>query len=62
VAASPVAMLTALPDTEIVTRPVPGLGSAVLGVCRRVSDDRELVRAFIETARREAAGWRPSPG
>jgi DNA-binding transcriptional LysR family regulator len=62
VAASPAAMLTALPGTEVVTRPVGGLGPAVLGVCRRVSDDRELVRAFIETAHREAAAWRPSPG
>jgi DNA-binding transcriptional LysR family regulator len=58
VAASPALMLTALPGADIVTRPVRGLAPAVLGVCRRVGDDRDLVRAFVEIARREAAEWR----
>jgi DNA-binding transcriptional LysR family regulator len=62
VAVSPAAMLAALSGTDVVTRPVRGLGPAVLGVCRRIGDDRELVRAFIEIARREAGVSRSSPG
>jgi DNA-binding transcriptional LysR family regulator len=50
VAASPAMMLTRLAGTGIVTRPVRGLGPATLGVCRRESDDRALVTAFVEAA------------
>jgi DNA-binding transcriptional LysR family regulator len=57
VAASPASMLAALPGADIVTRPIRGLGPAVLGVCRRAGDDRPLVRAFIDIARQEAASW-----
>jgi hypothetical protein len=56
VAASPALMLTALPGPDIVTRLIRGLTPAVLGVCRRVGDDRPLGTAFIGPARREAAG------
>jgi hypothetical protein len=50
-------MLTALPGTEIATRPIRGLAPAVLGVCRRAGDDRPLVTAFVEIAQQEAARW-----
>ena len=50
VAASPAMMLTRLPGTGIVTRPIRGLGPATLGVCRRTNDGRALVSAFVETA------------
>jgi DNA-binding transcriptional LysR family regulator len=55
VAASPATVLNELVGPDIVTRPVRGLAPAVLAVCRRDSDHRELVRAFIEIACREAA-------
>ena len=60
VAASPASVLQALPGTDITTRPVRGLAPAVLGVCRRLGDDRPLVTAFVETAVREAAAWHSS--
>jgi DNA-binding transcriptional LysR family regulator len=63
VAASPALTLTALPGADIVTRPVRGLAPAVLGVCRRLGDDRPLVTAFVEIARAEAAAsGRPAVG
>jgi DNA-binding transcriptional LysR family regulator len=49
VAASPAVMLTRS-GTGITTRPVRGLGPATLGVCRRSSDTRPLVTAFVDTA------------
>jgi DNA-binding transcriptional LysR family regulator len=61
VAASPSSVLAPLPGTGIVTRPVRGLGPAVLGVCRREGDHRPLVTAFVEvaTARAGASGGGP---
>ncbi len=55
VAASPALMLTRLPD-GLVTRPVRGLGPAVLAVCWRATDTRPLVAAFVESARAAASG------
>lgn len=49
VAASP-ALVLARSGAGIVTRPVRGLGPAVLGVCRRGDDIRPLVTAFVATA------------
>lgn len=54
VSASPALALGRLPG-DLVTRPVRGLEPAVLGVCRRRTDDRPEVIAFVELARDEAA-------
>ena len=54
VSASPALALGRLP-ADLVTRPVRGLPPAVLGVCRRQTDDRPEVNAFVELARAEAS-------
>lgn len=54
VSASPALALGRLP-ADLVTRPVRGLPPAVLGVCRRQTDDRPEVHAFVELARAEAS-------
>jgi DNA-binding transcriptional LysR family regulator len=53
VSASPAMTLSRLP-ADLVTRPVRGLEPALLGVCRRMNDDRPEVHAFVELARTAA--------
>ena len=54
VACSPACTLRALPGADLVTRPVRGIAPAVLGVCRREGDHRDLVQAFNAVAVEQA--------
>jgi len=56
VAASPASVVSALPWTDLVVRPVDGLAPATLAVCRRHGDTRPVVDAFVRSALAAAGG------
>jgi DNA-binding transcriptional LysR family regulator len=56
VAASPASVVSALPWTDLVVRPVHGLAPATLAVCHRHGDARPVVEAFVRSALAAAGG------
>jgi DNA-binding transcriptional LysR family regulator len=50
IAACPASVVTVLPFTDLVTRPVRGLAPAGFAVCRRANDPNPIVDRFIRTA------------
>ena len=52
VAAPPASVVSALPWTDLVVRPVTGLAPATLAVCHRHGDARPVVDAFVRSALR----------
>ena len=50
VSASPASVVTSLPWSDVVVRPVTGLAPATLAVCHRCGDRRPMVDAFVRSA------------
>jgi hypothetical protein len=58
VSASPASVVTSLPWSDLVVRPVKGLAPATLAVCHRSGDRRPVVDAFVRSALRMRGGLR----